>query len=142
MTTCARYVRTYVQSTGTCAMATVEFRWKERVNNLIALLDERLCLYNTKLRDYFNRDKKKALDEIATVLGITGKLRFIHACLIRLLRSMIAMMTVDATAACFLLKQYAILPRVRAQLSDVYTKSRKAWRQLLPATMLPSVWGT
>ena len=36
-------------------------------------LDERPCLYNTKLRDYFNQDKKKALDEIAAVLGITGK---------------------------------------------------------------------
>ena len=34
-------------------MATVEFRWtEERVDNLIALLDEIPCLYNTKLRDY------------------------------------------------------------------------------------------
>ena len=48
-----------------------------------------------KLRDYFNnRDKiKKALDEITAVLGITGKLRFLH-----LLRSMIATMMADATS--------------------------------------------
>ena len=60
-------------------MATVELSWtEERVDNLIALLDERPCLYNMKVRDYFNRDKKKAaLDEIAAVLGITGKLRFL-----------------------------------------------------------------
>ena len=65
-------------------MAPVEFRWtEERVDNLLVLLDERLCLYNTKLRDYFYRDKKKALDKIATVLGITGKLRFFHTCLLR-----------------------------------------------------------
>ena len=75
-------------------MATVELRWtEERVDNIIALLDERLYRYNMKLRDYFNQDKKKAaLDEIAAVLGITDKLRFLH-----LLRSMIATMTADAT---------------------------------------------
>ena len=43
------------------------------LTKFIALLDERPCLYNTKLRDYFNQDKKKALDETAAVLGITGK---------------------------------------------------------------------
>ena len=113
-------VHAYVQRTGACAMVTVELRWtEERVDNLIVLLGERPCLYSTKLRDYFNRDKKKALDEITAVLGITGKLHFFHTCLLRLLRSMLATMTEDATAACFLLEQYAILPRIRAQLGDV-----------------------
>ena len=75
-------------------MATVELRWtEERVDNLIVLLDERPCLYNTKLRDYFNRDKKKAVDEIAAVPGITGKLRFLH--------STIVTMTADATSRTF-----------------------------------------
>ena len=80
MTTCARYIHAYVQRNGACAMATVELRWmEERVDNLLALLDERPCLYNTKLKDYFNRDEKKnALDEIEAVLGIAGKLRFSH----------------------------------------------------------------
>ena len=57
------------------------------MDNLVGLRDDRPCLYNTKLRD---RDKKKALDEIAAVLGITGVLRFFHTCLLRLLRSTIA----------------------------------------------------
>ena len=61
-------------------------------------MDERPCLYNTKPRDYFKRDKKKvALDEIA-------------------LRST---MTADATSRTFssgtIRHEYA-----RAQLSDVY----------------------
>ena len=58
-----------------------------------------MCLYNTKLRDYFNRDKKKALNKIAAVLGITGKLQatLFHTCLLRLLRRTIATMTTDAT---------------------------------------------
>ena len=61
-------------------MATLERRWtEERIDNLIMLLDERPCLYNTKSKDYFNRDrKKKALDEIAAVLDITGKRSFFH----------------------------------------------------------------
>ena len=59
-------------------MATVEFRWtEERIEELIVLFEDRPCLYNTKLKDYFNRDKKKkALDEIAAALGATGKLYF------------------------------------------------------------------
>ena len=101
----------------------MELRWtEERADDLIALLDERPCLYNTKLRD---RDKKKkALDEIAAVLGITGMLRFFHTCLLRLLRTTIATMTAVATTARFLLEQYTILPRERAQPSNVYTLSR------------------
>ena len=76
-----------------------------------------------------------------------------------------SMMTADATATHFLLKLnvywYAILPQVRDQLSDIFTGPREActslllvngrqscWcicvqhcgHQLLPATMLPSVW--
>ena len=56
-------------------MATSEHRWtEERIDTLITLLDERPCLYNTKSKDYFNRERKKAaLEEIAEVLGITGK---------------------------------------------------------------------
>ena len=78
---------------------------------------------------------------------------------------MMAMMTAGATATCFLLELhvylYAILPQVRDQLSDIFTGLREAitsllsvngqqscWcicaqhcgHQLLPATMLPSVW--
>ena len=58
-------------------MATVELRQtEERVDNLIALLDERPCLYNTKL----NRDKKKkALDEIAAVLALQVSYTFFVA---------------------------------------------------------------
>ena len=60
-------------------MATLELRWtEERIDSLITLLDERPCLHNTKIRDYFNRHKKKAPNEIAAVLGITGKLSFFH----------------------------------------------------------------
>ena len=56
----------------------VEFRWTdEKVEELITLFEEKPCLFNTKLKDYFNRDKKKkALEEIATALGVTGKLPF------------------------------------------------------------------
>ena len=56
----------------------VEFRWMdEKVEELITLLEEKPCLFNTKPKDYFNRDKKKkAHEEIATALGITGKLPF------------------------------------------------------------------
>ena len=62
----------------------MELRWtEERV---------RSHLYNTKLRDYFYQDKKKAFNEIAAVLGITGKL-----CFLRRLRSSIETVTADAT---------------------------------------------
>ena len=49
----------YVQRTGTCAMATVEVRWKESVDNLIALLDERPCLYKTKLEIILTEIKRR-----------------------------------------------------------------------------------
>ena len=56
------------------AMASSERRWtEERIESLITLLEERPCLYNTKIISYFNRDIKKALDEIAALLDITGK---------------------------------------------------------------------
>ena len=60
------------------AMATSERRWtEERIESLITLLEERPCLYNTKIKSYFNRDiKKKALDDIAALLDITGKRSF------------------------------------------------------------------
>ena len=62
-------------------MATVELRWtEEKVDNLVPLLNERPCLYNTKLRDYFNRDKKKAaLDDIAAVLALQVSYAFFVA---------------------------------------------------------------
>ena len=61
-------------------------------------------------------------------------------------------MMADATAARFFLQQYAILPRVRTQLSDIYTQSHKARNVIvaskratkllvyLCATLLTSVW--
>lgn len=50
------------------------FEWTEvNVSELISLYEERPCLYNTKSKDYFNRDhRSKALDEIAKKLGTTG----------------------------------------------------------------------
>ena len=50
-------------------MATVE--WTEgMVSELITLYEERPCLYNTKAKDYFNRDlRRKSLEEI----GKTGE---------------------------------------------------------------------
>ena len=53
----------------------VHSRWTdEKTERLIMLLEERPCLYNTKLKEYFNRDKrKKALEDIATTLGVSGK---------------------------------------------------------------------
>ena len=46
----------------------------ERVEDLIALFEERPCLYNTKIKTYFNRDlKKKAIEDITEAPGITGK---------------------------------------------------------------------
>ena len=45
-------VHMYVQRTEACVMATVELRWmEERIDNLLALLNERPCLYDMKLRD-------------------------------------------------------------------------------------------
>ena len=54
-------------------MATVE--WTEGVvSELITLYEERPCLYNTKAKDYFNRDlRRKSLEEIANILGKTGE---------------------------------------------------------------------
>ena len=55
-----------------------EFRWtEEKVDDLISLFEEKPCLFKTKLKEYFNRGKKKkALEDIATALGVTGELRF------------------------------------------------------------------
>ena len=53
----------------------MDCKWtEERVDELIMLLEERPCLYNTTLKDYFNRNsKRKALEEIATTLAIADK---------------------------------------------------------------------
>ena len=42
-------VHTYVQRTGACAIATVERRWTEEVDNLIALLDERRTIRSLEI---------------------------------------------------------------------------------------------
>ena len=51
------------------------FRWTaEHIDELITLYEDRPCLYNTKSRNYFNRDLRgKALEEIGTAMGINGK---------------------------------------------------------------------
>ena len=51
------------------------FRWtEEHIDELIALYEDRPCLYNTKSRNYFNRDlRRKALEEIGTAIGSNGK---------------------------------------------------------------------
>jgi len=50
-----------------------EFRWtEEKIDELISF-QERPSLYNTKLSEYHNRDKKKAVDKIATALAATGE---------------------------------------------------------------------
>ena len=58
----------------------MDCKWtEERVDELIMLLEERPCLNNTTLKDYFNRNsKRKALEEIATTLAIAGKLYEIY----------------------------------------------------------------
>ena len=65
----------------------MDCKWtEERVDELIMLLEERPCLYNTTLKDYFNRNsKRKALEEIATTSAIAGKLRLAVNVLIVLL---------------------------------------------------------
>lgn len=47
----------------------------DRVSSLIDLYEERPCLYNTKHKDYFNRDtRSKSLLEISEVIGLEGKI--------------------------------------------------------------------
>ena len=50
------------------------FEWTaETSDQLISLYEERPCLYNTTLKEYHNRDaRKKALEEIATTLKVSG----------------------------------------------------------------------
>lgn len=50
------------------------FVWTiELTDRLIELYEQRPCLYNTTIKDYFNRDiRSKALAEIVTDLGSTG----------------------------------------------------------------------
>ena len=46
---------------------------QSKVNKLISCYEEHPCLYDTTLKEYFNRDKRsKALQEIATALGYSG----------------------------------------------------------------------
>ena len=45
----------------------------ERVERLIELYEARSCLYDTKSKEYFNRDKRtKALQEISDALNVPG----------------------------------------------------------------------
>ena len=45
----------------------------ERVEHLIDLYEARSCLYDTKSKEYFNRDKRtKALQEISDTLNVPG----------------------------------------------------------------------
>ena len=47
---------------------------KDRTERLISLVEERPCLYNMKLKIYFNRDlRKRAHEEIAETIGLSGK---------------------------------------------------------------------
>ena len=48
-------------------------RSNAKVEQLIDMLENRECLYNTKSKDYHNRDKRRsATQEIATALTATG----------------------------------------------------------------------
>lgn len=47
----------------------------ERISLLIEAVENRPCLYNTKLKEYFNRDiKHKSFMEISSVLELPGKI--------------------------------------------------------------------
>ena len=52
----------------------------ELIDRLIELYQERPCLYNTKMKEYHDRDmRKKALEEIATAIEVPGKpCKYIH----------------------------------------------------------------
>ena len=54
------------------------FHWtEEKTAELIDLYQERPCLYNTKLKEYHNRDlRKRSIEEMAAALDASGK--FIH----------------------------------------------------------------
>ena len=46
----------------------------ETIGKLIELYEERSCLYNTKMKEYHDRDlRKKAMDEISTAMEISGE---------------------------------------------------------------------
>ena len=46
----------------------------ETIGKLIELKEERPCLYNTKMKEYHDRDlRKKAMDEISTAMEISGE---------------------------------------------------------------------
>ena len=51
------------------------FVWTpDKIEELIELFAERPCLYNSGLREYNNREeRKRALEEIATALEISGE---------------------------------------------------------------------
>ena len=52
---------------------TIEWNY-ENVEQLIELYEQRPCLYDTKSKDYFNRDVRNvALQDIAKILNTTGK---------------------------------------------------------------------
>ena len=45
----------------------------ETVSDLIDLFEERPCLYNTKHKDYFNRDLRSKALEISREIGFPGE---------------------------------------------------------------------
>ena len=46
----------------------------DRVSELIGLYSDHPCLYNTKHKEYHNRDlRSKAMDMISTTMGFTGE---------------------------------------------------------------------
>ena len=61
------------------------FQWSyAKVEQLIDVIENRECLYNTKSKDYHNRDKRRsAMQEIATALTATGTGSTLHIILER-----------------------------------------------------------
>ena len=46
----------------------------DKVSELIGLYRDHPCLYNTKHKEYHNRDlRSKAMDVISTTMGLTGE---------------------------------------------------------------------
>eukprot|EP00731_Ephydatia_muelleri_P000817 Em0001g817a len=62
---------------------TIEWNY-ENIEQLIELYEQRPCFYDTKSKDYFNRDVRSvALQDIAKVLNTTvGKLHQLSSCMV------------------------------------------------------------
>ena len=62
------------RSTQVVKMASSSLWTADAISELISHYQERPCLYDTKIKDYFDRDKRsKALAEIAELLKVNGK---------------------------------------------------------------------